>query len=131
MDDQSVCTTTLVRAAKLLLLCRRPYWAAMVTLWRPLCALLGRRAPPSNGVCFEYTQSMCLRSMRSHRVQWQCHCVADCVCTARTSAFCIFLRMSCDRPPGVTGVLNVTTINSNCPAAVIETSYSLEILQKT
>ena len=28
---------------ELLLRCRRPYCAAMVTLWRPLSALLGRR----------------------------------------------------------------------------------------
>ena len=84
-NDQCVCTAfaqrplcTLCAPAELLLRCRRPYCAAMVTLRRPLCALLGHRANAKQR-CLFWVCSKCAlarHSMRSHRVQWQCHCVA-------------------------------------------------------
>ena len=94
-DDHDVCTTTLVCATELLLRCRRPYCAAMVTLRRPYCALLGRRATPSDGVCFEYTQSAHRRSTFYATppcpMAMPLRCCGDaCVRTARISAFCNF-----------------------------------------
>ena len=98
-DDHSVCTTTLVCAMELLLHCSRPYCAAMVTLRRPLCALLGT---PSNDVCFEYAKS----AHRCSAFYWTplcplgmplCSCGDACVHTARTSHSGITVT-------GVTGV---------------------------
>ena len=84
---------------EILLRCRRPYCAAMVTLRRPLCALLGRRAnakrTPSDGSCFEYAQSARRRSAfyailpRPMAMPLLC-CGDACVLTAHISAFCIF-----------------------------------------
>ena len=78
---------------ELLLCCRSPYCAAMVTLRRPLCALLGRRANAEWRCLFWVlkVRTVTQRSMPPHCVQWRCHCVDACVHTARTSAFCNFL----------------------------------------
>ena len=60
---------------ELLLRCRRPYCAAMVTLQHPLCALLGRQATVFV-LSMLKVRAVARRSMRSHLVQWRCHCVA-------------------------------------------------------
>ena len=106
-NDQCVCTAfaqrplcVLCAPAELLLCCRGPYCAAMVTLRCPFCVLLGRRAnaerTPSDGVCFEYAQSAHRRSAfyaippRPMAMPLRC-CGDACVRTARTSALCILL----------------------------------------
>ena len=60
--------------AELLSRCRRPYCAAMVTLRRPRCALLGRRVTVFV-LSMLKVRTVARRSMRPHRVQWRCHCV--------------------------------------------------------
>ena len=81
-NNQCVCTVFTQRSlcplcapAELLLRCRRPYCAAMVTLRCPLCALLGRRATVFV-LSMLKVRTVARCSMRSHRVQWRCHCVA-------------------------------------------------------
>ena len=71
--------------AELLLCCRRPYCAAMVTLWRPHSTLIRMM---SDGVCFEHAQSACCRS-EFYEIPRCCGDAWD--RTACTSAFCIFL----------------------------------------
>ena len=98
-NDQCVCTAfaqrplccALCAPTELLLHCRRPYCAAMVTLRCPLCA----ERTPSDDVCFEYAQSARRRSaiyaIPLHQMAMPLRCCGDaCVHTARTSAFCIF-----------------------------------------
>ena len=54
---------------ELLLHCRRPYCAAMVTLRRPLCALLGRLATVFV-LSMHKVRALARRSMRSRCFQW-------------------------------------------------------------
>ena len=68
---------------ELLLPCRRPYCKAMVTLRRPLCALLGcsiRMPSERRATVFVLSmlkvRAVARRSMQSQGVQWRCHCVA-------------------------------------------------------
>ena len=80
--------------AELLLRWRRSYCAAMATLRRPHCTLI-RTA--NHGVCFEHTQSARRRSayyvVPQRLLAMPLRCCRDaCNRTARTSAFCIFLR---------------------------------------
>ena len=101
-NDQCICTVfaqrplcELCAPVELLLLCRRPYCAAMVTLRRPLCTLLGTRSERQATVfvlSMLKVPAVARRSMRSHRVQWRCHCVAAVMhvfllCAPRRSAF--------------------------------------------
>ena len=101
-NNQCVCTVfaqrplcALCAPAELMLRCRRPYCAAMVTLRCPLCALLGFEQTPSDGVCFEYAQSAHRRTAfyaippRPMAMPLRC-CGDACVRTAHTLAFCIF-----------------------------------------
>ena len=81
---------------ELLLLCRRAYCAAMVTLRSPLSALLGRRTTPSDSVCFEYAQSahrrLAFYATPPCPMAMPLHCCGDaCIRTAHTLAFCNFL----------------------------------------
>ena len=81
-NDQCVCTAFAQRPlcalcvpAELLLRCRRPYCAAMVTPLRSI------RMPSERRVTVFVLSvlkvgAIAWRSMRSHRVQWRCHCAA-------------------------------------------------------
>ena len=91
-DDHSLCGPWWA-PMELLLHCRRPYCAAMVTLWRPHCALI---RTPSDGVCFEHAQNAHCRlafyAIPQHLLAVPLHCCGDaCDRTVCTSAFCIFL----------------------------------------
>ena len=95
-NDLCVCTAfaqrplcALCAPAELLLRCRRPYCAAMVTLRCPLCP--SERRATVFVLSMLKVRTVARRSMRSHRVQWRCCCGDACVRTARASAFCIFL----------------------------------------
>ena len=74
-DDHGLCTTTLLRPVELLLHCRRPYWAAMVTLRRIHCSLIRM---PSDGVRLSIlkVRGISQRSMQSHSIYCRCYCVA-------------------------------------------------------
>ena len=79
--------------AELLLRCRRPFCAAMVTLRRPHCALI---RTPCDGVCFEHAQSACRHSafyaIPQRLLGMPLRCCGDaCDRTVSTSAFCMFL----------------------------------------
>ena len=85
--------------AELLLHCRRPYCAAMMTLRRILCALI---RTPSNGVCLEHPQSTCrlpaFYAIPQRLLPMPLRCCGDaCDRTVRTSALCIFSWTPCDR----------------------------------
>ena len=80
---------------ELLLRWRRPYCAAMVTLRRPLCALLGRRANAEwrclfwvCSKCAPWLGVLCDTTVSNGPLR---SCGDARVCTARTSAFCNFL----------------------------------------
>ena len=77
--------------AELLLRCRRPYCAAMVTLRRPLCALLGHRANAKRRCSAHRRLAFYVIPPRPMAMALRC-CGDACVLTARTSAFCIFLE---------------------------------------
>ena len=77
----------------LLLHCRRPYCATMVTLRLPHCAHI---RTPRDGNCFEHAQSVHHCSAffvnPQHLLAMPLRCYGDaCDCTVHTSAFYIFL----------------------------------------
>ena len=79
--------------AELLLHCKRPYCAAMVTLRRIHCALIRTLC---DGVCFEHPQSArrlsAFYAIPQRLLPMPLRLYGDaCDRTARTSAFCIFL----------------------------------------
>ena len=97
-NDQCVCTVfaqrplcTQCAPAELLLRCRRPYCAAMVTLRCPLCALLGRRATVFV-LSMLKVRTVAIYAIPPRPMAMPLRCYGDaCVRTARTSAFFIFL----------------------------------------
>ena len=94
-DNQSVLTVSLCTPTELPLRCRRPYCAAIATLWRPHCTLL-RMPWHHQATAFVLSMfkvcAIVWCSMPPHNVCLWCHCIAATMlaivlCAPRRSAF--------------------------------------------